>query len=76
MINNYFVGAQWYIWQIGGQKLVKGMCKGTQFRRRGWNKLLETKGKIKQTPWLFVRKRTIPIERRPFVGEVSANVCG
>jgi hypothetical protein len=27
----------------------------------------------KQTPWLFVRKRTISTERPPLVGEVSAN---
>jgi hypothetical protein len=26
-----------------------------------------------KTPWLLVRKRTIPTERRPLVGEVSAN---
>jgi hypothetical protein len=30
----------------------------------------------KQTPWLVVRKRTIPTERSPFVGEVSVNFCG
>jgi hypothetical protein len=29
--------------------------------------------KKKQTPWLLVRERTIPTERPPFVGEVSAN---
>jgi hypothetical protein len=28
------------------------------------------------TPWLLVRKRTIPTERPPLVGEVSANFCG
>jgi 4-hydroxybenzoate polyprenyltransferase len=26
--------------------------------------------------WLLVRKRTIPTERSPHVGEVSANFCG
>jgi hypothetical protein len=29
----------------------------------------------KKTPWLLVRKRTIPTERPPLVGEVSANFC-
>jgi hypothetical protein len=28
---------------------------------------------LEQTPWLLVRKRTIPTERPPLVGEVSAN---
>jgi hypothetical protein len=28
------------------------------------------------TPWPLVRKRTIPTERPPLVGEVSANFCG
>jgi hypothetical protein len=28
------------------------------------------------TPWLLVRKRNIPTERPPLVGEVSANFCG
>jgi hypothetical protein len=39
-----------------------------------------TKGTIKQTKKLnsvaLVRKRTIPTERPPFVGEVSANFGG
>jgi hypothetical protein len=30
---------------------------------------------LKKTPWLLVRKRTIPIERPPLVGEVNANYC-
>jgi hypothetical protein len=30
----------------------------------------------KRTPWLLVRKRTLPTERPPLVGEVSANFCG
>jgi hypothetical protein len=30
----------------------------------------------KKTPWPLVRKRTIPTERPPLFGEVSANVCG
>jgi hypothetical protein len=29
----------------------------------------------KKTPWLLVRKRTIPTERPPLVGEVSGNFC-
>jgi hypothetical protein len=29
-----------------------------------------------KTPWPLVRKRTIPPERPPLVGEVSANFCG
>jgi hypothetical protein len=34
-------------------------------------------GHTKQnTPWLLVRKRTIPTERPPLVGEVSANFSG
>jgi hypothetical protein len=33
------------------------------------------KTKLK-TPWLVVRKRTIPTERPPLVSEVSANFCG
>jgi hypothetical protein len=28
-----------------------------------------------KTPWLLVRTRTIPTERPPLVGEVSANFC-
>jgi hypothetical protein len=28
------------------------------------------------TPWLLVRKRTIPTERPPLFGEVSSNFCG
>jgi hypothetical protein len=31
--------------------------------------------KQKQTPLPLVRKQTIPTERTPIVGEVSANVC-
>jgi hypothetical protein len=31
--------------------------------------------KQKQTPWLLVRKRTIPTEQPPLVGEVNANLC-
>jgi hypothetical protein len=31
---------------------------------------------FKLTPWLLVRKRTIPTDRPPLVGEVSANFCG
>jgi hypothetical protein len=31
---------------------------------------------IKKTPWLVVRKRTIPTERPPLVSEASANFCG
>jgi hypothetical protein len=30
----------------------------------------------KQTPWLLASERTIPNERPPPVGEVSANYCG
>jgi hypothetical protein len=30
----------------------------------------------KKTPWLVVRKRTIPTERPPLVSEASANFCG
>jgi hypothetical protein len=30
----------------------------------------------KKTLWPLVRKRTIPTERPPLVGEVSANFCG
>jgi hypothetical protein len=30
----------------------------------------------KQTPWLLVRQQTIPTERPPLVGEVSANFSG
>jgi hypothetical protein len=30
---------------------------------------------IKKTPWLLVRKRTVPTERPPLVGEVSVNFC-
>jgi hypothetical protein len=29
----------------------------------------------KNTPWSVVRKRTIPTEQLPFVGEVSAKFC-
>jgi hypothetical protein len=32
--------------------------------------------KNKQTPWPVVRKRTIPTERPPLVGEVNANFSG
>jgi hypothetical protein len=32
--------------------------------------------KKKLTPWLVVRKRTIPTERPPLVSEASANFCG
>jgi hypothetical protein len=32
--------------------------------------------KQKQTPWTVVRKRTIPTELPPFVGEVIANFWG
>jgi hypothetical protein len=28
------------------------------------------------TPWTLVRKRTIPTEQPPLVGEVSAKFCG
>jgi hypothetical protein len=28
-----------------------------------------------KTPWLSARKSTLPNERPPFVGEVSANFC-
>jgi hypothetical protein len=30
----------------------------------------------KLTPWPLVRKRIIPTERPPLVGEVSDNFCG
>jgi hypothetical protein len=30
----------------------------------------------KQTPWPLFRKRTVPTERPPLVGEVSANFSG
>jgi hypothetical protein len=30
----------------------------------------------KQTPWLLVQKQTLPAERPPVVGEVSANLGG
>jgi hypothetical protein len=30
----------------------------------------------KETPWPLVGKQTIPTERPPLVGEVSANFCG
>jgi hypothetical protein len=29
-----------------------------------------------KTPWILIRKQTIPTERQPLVGEVSANFCG
>jgi hypothetical protein len=35
-----------------------------------------SQNKPKKTPWPLVRKRTIPTERPPLVGEVSANFCG
>jgi hypothetical protein len=40
--------------------------------------LVETtkKNKQQQTPWLSLRKRTIPTVRPPFVGEVSATFSG
>jgi hypothetical protein len=31
---------------------------------------------VSTTPWLLVRKRTIPTERPPLVDEVNANFCG
>jgi hypothetical protein len=34
------------------------------------------KGRYKKNSLALVRKRTIPTERPPLVGEVSANVCG
>jgi hypothetical protein len=37
-------------------------------------KLIETKQE--ETPWPVVRKRNIPTERPPLVGEVSANFSG
>jgi hypothetical protein len=30
----------------------------------------------RQTPWLLVRKYTIPTERPPLVGKISTNYCG
>jgi hypothetical protein len=30
---------------------------------------------IEKVPWLLVRKRTIPTERPPVVGEGNANFC-
>jgi hypothetical protein len=38
--------------------------------------LTHTVKNLKKTPWPLVRKRTIPTERPPLVGEVSANFCG
>jgi hypothetical protein len=35
-----------------------------------------TKTKLNQTQWPESAKRTIPTERPPLVGEVSANFCG
>jgi hypothetical protein len=32
--------------------------------------------KQKETPWFQSRKRSIPTERPPFVGEISANFSG
>jgi hypothetical protein len=48
--------------------------KFNTFRR----KLLHPSSGMKTTttPWLLVRTRTIPTERPPLVGEVSANFCG
>jgi hypothetical protein len=46
-----------------------------------WNKIsfnvrsFCNKNNKKITPWLLVRKRTIPTERPPLVGQVSANFC-
>jgi hypothetical protein len=37
---------------------------------------VETQKQTKQTPWRLVRKQTIPTERPPLVGEVSANFFG
>jgi hypothetical protein len=31
---------------------------------------------LRKTPWPLVRKRTIPTEGPPLVGEVGANFCG
>jgi hypothetical protein len=46
----------------------------------GWRKLHNEEPHnlypSKKNPWLLVRKRTIPTERPPLVGEVSANFCG
>jgi hypothetical protein len=35
-----------------------------------------SKKKKTKTPWLLVRKRTVPTKRPPLVSEVSANFCG
>jgi hypothetical protein len=37
--------------------------------------VLQTKLKLKQNSVALVRERTIPTERPPLVGEVSANLC-
>jgi hypothetical protein len=39
----------------------------------GW---LKARNFLIKTPWLLVRKRNIPTERPPLVGEVSANFFG
>jgi hypothetical protein len=40
-------------------------------------KIIITKQSLSHlTPWLVVRKRTIPTERPPLVSEISANFCG
>jgi hypothetical protein len=36
----------------------------------------KNKSVLVKTPWLLVRKQTIPTERPPLVGEVSVNFCG
>jgi hypothetical protein len=53
----------------GGRKLYDGNSPWSYLVIRIHDKCI----RIKKTPWLLVRKRTIPTERPLLVGEVSAN---
>jgi hypothetical protein len=44
---------------------------GSKLSANRWNNLVSITNSV-----VLVRERTIPTERPPLVGEVSANVCG
>jgi hypothetical protein len=54
-----------YVWKYRSVSWFRTATRGTDATEQK-----------KNAPWLLVRKRTIPTERPPLLGEVSANFCG
>jgi hypothetical protein len=64
--------------RTGGAENVGLLCRKIEDKRQLWiyRRRWEDKKQNKTNSVALVQERTIPTERPPLIGEVSANFCG